>query len=72
MNRSDLVIMCCPKCWGDLALTATKEQGEFVVEGRLRCAACNIDYPIKDRVPTMLPPGHKVEAGYGGTDDEWS
>jgi len=71
MKRSDVAILCCPKCWGDLALHATREQGDVIVEGRLHCGACDINYPIADRVPTLLPPGHKVEAGYGGYDD-WS
>ena len=71
MKRSDLALLCCPKCYGDLTLHVTREQGDIIVEGRLHCAADNIDYPIAARIATLLPPGHKIEAGAGGSD-EWS
>ena len=48
-------ILCCPVCKGDLLLTATEESGGEVLEGTLRCAACRVDYPISEGIPSLLP-----------------
>jgi len=57
MRRSLQEIVCCPVCRADLELvvTAEDENGE-IIEGRFRCAACAVDYPIEDGIPNLLPP----------------
>ncbi|KAF5069393.1 hypothetical protein DSECCO2_233190 [anaerobic digester metagenome] len=57
MKPSMMKILCCPVCKGDLTLEVTKEDDNEVLEGRLRCGACSIDYPIEDGIPNLLPPG---------------
>ena len=49
-------ILACPVCKGPLTLTVTKEDEEEIVEGSLRCDACNEVYPIEDTIPNLLPP----------------
>jgi uncharacterized protein YbaR (Trm112 family) len=52
-------ILCCPVCKGDLTLQADKENEKEILEGNLRCAACQVDYPIHEGIPNLLPPaGH--------------
>jgi uncharacterized protein len=62
--RKDLVeIVCCPVHKTPLALTV-KEQDPHgdIVEGSLRCAACDFDYPIEEGIPNLLPPEYHVDA----------
>ncbi len=56
MKRDLMEILACPVCKGDLALTATMEEGDEIVRGSLRCGACDETYPIEDSVPNLLPP----------------
>jgi uncharacterized protein len=46
LSKDLLEILACPKCKGEVALTA-KEDG-------LTCPACKVMYPIKDDIPIML------------------
>lgn len=46
LNKELLDILACPKCKGDLKLTA-KEDG-------LICHQCRIVYPIREEIPIML------------------
>ena len=46
INPELLEILACPKCKGDVHLTA-KEDG-------LICNSCKLLYPIKDDIPVML------------------
>jgi len=55
MKRSLMDILCCPVCKGDLALTVEKEDEKEILEGRLHCAACQVDYPIREGIPNLLP-----------------
>jgi len=55
MKRSLMDILCCPVCKGDLALQVEKEDEKEVLEGKLYCAACNVDYPIHEGIPDLLP-----------------
>ncbi|MDD4568026.1 MAG: methytransferase partner Trm112 [Methanoculleus chikugoensis] len=55
MRKNLMEILCCPVCKGELELTVTEESGEEVLEGTLRCAACNVDYSISEGIPTLLP-----------------
>jgi uncharacterized protein len=46
IKKELLDILCCPKCKGDIELTA---EGDGLV-----CKTCNLLYPIKDDIPIML------------------
>ena len=46
IDKELLEILVCPKCKGDLALTA-EEDG-------IVCKACKLKYPIKEDIPIML------------------
>ena len=46
LNPELLDILACPRCKGDLELTA-REDG-------LICRACGLVYPIQDEIPIML------------------
>ena len=56
MRKDMMEILVCPVCKGPLTLTVTKEDGDEVIEGSLRCAKCGEDYPIQDTIPNLLPP----------------
>ena len=56
MKRKLMDILACPVCKGELTLTITREDGEEIVEGSLRCGSCGEAYPIEDTIPNMLPP----------------
>ena len=56
MKRKLMDILACPVCKGELTLTITREDGEEIVEGSLRCDSCGEAYPIEDTIPNMLPP----------------
>ena len=52
-------ILCCPVCKGDLALRVDAEDAKEILEGNLHCSACNVDYPVHEGIPNLLPPsGH--------------
>jgi uncharacterized protein YbaR (Trm112 family) len=57
MRRDLMDILACPVCKGELELTVEQEKGKEVVAGTLRCASCRHDYPIKDSIPDLRPPG---------------
>ncbi len=55
--KKDLVdILCCPVCKGDLELIIKKEDEKEILEGSLRCGKCDVDYPIENGIPNLLPP----------------
>ena len=56
MKRDIMDILACPVCKGKLELSVEKEDDKEVLDGSLRCAKCNVDYPIKDGIPNLLPP----------------
>ncbi len=56
MKRSLIDILCCPVCKGDLLLHTILENEKEILEGDLRCSACQISYPIRDGIPNLLPP----------------
>ncbi len=59
MKPDLLDVLRCPVCRGELTLTATRRDGEEIVEGSLRCGACPADYPIEDGIPNLLPPDER-------------
>ena len=46
INPELLEILACPKCKGDVQLTAAQDG--------LVCKQCKLMYPIKDDIPVML------------------
>ena len=46
LSKELLQILVCPKCKGELELTAK--------EDALNCHACKLSYPIKEDIPVML------------------
>jgi uncharacterized protein YbaR (Trm112 family) len=46
LSKELLDILVCPKCKGDIELTAAQDG--------LICRACKLRYPIKDDIPVML------------------
>ncbi len=58
MKKKLMDILACPVCkHHPLELMVSKEDDKEVLEGKIRCAKCNVDYPIEDGIPNMLPPG---------------
>ncbi|MDD1666029.1 MAG: methytransferase partner Trm112 [Methanomicrobiales archaeon] len=55
MRRSLLGILCCPACKGDLALRVADERPGEILEGTLFCGRCQVDYPISDGIPDLIP-----------------
>lgn len=56
--KKDLVdILACPVCKGELELEVEEEDedGE-VLEGSLYCGECDVEYPIDEGIPNLLPP----------------
>ena len=56
MKRSLMDILCCPVCKGDLTLHVDQENEKEILEGKLRCAACHVEYPVHEGIPNLLPP----------------
>ena len=56
MKRELTDILVCPTCKGKLDLAVGEEEGEEIVTGSLRCPKCDVDYPITDSIPNLLPP----------------
>jgi len=56
MKRSLLDILACPVCKGALELKVEAEGEGEVITGSLRCPRCNVNYPITDSIPNLLPP----------------
>jgi uncharacterized protein len=56
MRRTLMDILCCPVCKGDLELSVTDENEKEILDGELHCAACKVDYPIREGIPNLLPP----------------
>ena len=55
MKRELMDILVCPLCKGELELTV-EEENEEVVTGSLYCPQCQVNYPIVDSIPNLLPP----------------
>jgi len=49
-------ILVCPMCRAALTLTADREDGGEVMDGKLVCTECGETYLIEDGIPNLLPP----------------
>ena len=56
MKKELTEILACPVCKGDLSLSVEAEEGGEVIKGTLRCNQCDVNYPIEDGIPNLLPP----------------
>ena len=56
MKKRLLEMIACPVCKGDLQLKVSKEDDREVITGELYCPACSHHYPIRERIPNLLPP----------------
>ena len=52
-------ILVCPVCKGKLELSVTEEKEEEIVAGSLYCPKCDLNYPIVDTIPNLLPPDQR-------------
>jgi uncharacterized protein YbaR (Trm112 family) len=55
MKRELMDIIVCPVCKGELKLTAA-EENEEIITGSLNCPKCQVDYPVINGIPNLLPP----------------
>ena len=56
MKQDLMEILACPVCKGGLELTVDVENSEEIITGSLYCTRCNVNYPIVDTIPNLLPP----------------
>jgi len=56
MKRELVAILVCPVCKGKLELGVEEENETEIVSGFLYCPKCNVNYPIRDTIPDLLPP----------------
>jgi len=59
MKKKLLDILACPVCKGELELKVDKEDSGEIITGSLYCPKCDVNYPIKDTIPNLLPPEKK-------------
>lgn len=55
MQRKLLEILACPKCKGELIISAPDGSAEEVVEGELSCRECGMVYPISNGIARFVP-----------------
>ncbi len=55
MRREMMDILVCPVCKAELELSVEREDDDEVLDGSLRCTACDERYPIADGIPNLLP-----------------
>lgn len=59
MKESLMDILRCPECKGELDLTVDERSSgdphPEIEKGTLHCEECDLDYPIEDGIPNMLP-----------------
>lgn len=56
MKKEHILLLCCPKCQGDLDLKILEEKSHDIITGTLLCKRCNTEYAIKDSIPHMVYP----------------
>ena len=52
-------ILTCPVCKGELRLSVDEENETEIVAGSLYCPKCDVNYPIVDTIPNLLPPDQR-------------
>jgi SAM-dependent methyltransferase len=61
MKESLLKVLACPACKSDLNLTIQKKDSE-IIEGKLTCRNCHIDYPIQNYIPRFIHSDRYVQS----------
>lgn len=59
MKMSLLPLLACPVCGGDLkfaALDRFPRPEADIRDGKLACASCKVEYPVRDGIPRLRPP----------------
>lgn len=56
MQEYVVEMLCCPHCRGALDWRVDARQGERVLEGEARCAACGATYPVREGIGLFLTP----------------
>ena len=56
MKRELMDILVCPMCKGKLELGVQEENKQEIVSGSLYCSKCEVNYPVVDSIPNLLPP----------------
>jgi uncharacterized protein YbaR (Trm112 family) len=59
MKKELMDILACPVCKGKLELKVEEENETEVVTGSLYCPKCDVNYPIADTIPNLLPPDQR-------------
>jgi len=59
MKRELMDVLVCPVCKGELELKVEEENDTEIVTGFLYCRKCDVDYPISEAIPNLLPPGER-------------
>ncbi len=59
MKRELMDILVCPACKGELELKVEEENDTEIVTGSLYCRRCDVDYPISETIPNLLPPDER-------------
>ena len=59
MKKELMDILVCPVCKRELELSVEEENETEVVTGSLYCAKCDVNYPIEDTIPNLLPPDQR-------------
>ncbi len=54
MKEDITKILACPVCLNSLKLEAYQSKDE-VVEGVLQCSRCDREYPVKEKIPRLIP-----------------
>ena len=52
-------ILACPVCKGELEISVEEESEQEGVTGSLYCPKCDVNYPIVDTIPNLLPPDQR-------------
>jgi len=59
MKKELMDILVCPVCKRELELSVEEENETEIVTGSLYCAKCDVNYPIVDTIPNLLPPDQR-------------
>lgn len=57
MHTKLLDFLVCPECKGDLVLNSCNQKSDEISEGNLQCEKCQMNFPIIDGIPNMVPGG---------------
>ena len=69
MLESLLDVMTCPECGNRLSLVDIQKENGEIASGGLKCATCDILYPIEAHVPCILP--RDLLSCGNGDRDKW-